>query len=97
MAENDAHFLDKQIKLNAAEKFSSLPVFEHLEKIAETLKNAPSRSLVLTAETGAGKSTAVPFALLDAFEGKVLMLEPRRLAVLSLAKYASEVAAGILP
>lgn len=92
MAENDAHFLDRQIKLNAAEKFSSLPVFEHLEKIAETLKNAPSRSLVLTAETGAGKSTAVPFALLDAFEGKVLMLEPRRLAVLSLAKYASEVA-----
>ena len=92
MTENDAHFLDRQIKLNALEKFSSLPVFEHLEKITETLRNAPSRTLVLTAETGAGKSTAVPFALANSFDGKVLLLEPRRLAVLSLAKYASEIA-----
>ncbi|MBO4437796.1 MAG: DEAD/DEAH box helicase [Spirochaetaceae bacterium] len=91
MAENDAHFLDRQIKLNAAEKFSNLPVFEHLGKITETLKKSETRTLVLTAETGAGKSTAVPFALANSFDGKVLLLEPRRLAVLSLAKYASEI------
>ncbi|MCQ2580116.1 MAG: ATP-dependent helicase HrpB [Treponemataceae bacterium] len=86
------NFLSEKIRQNAKNSFEKLPVFEHLENIADNLKNSPSQSLVLTAETGAGKSTAVPFGLLNSFGGKVLMLEPRRLAVLSLAKYASEIA-----
>jgi ATP-dependent helicase HrpB len=40
---------------------------------------------VLTAETAAGKSTAVPVSLLDRVGGKILMLEPRRLAAVAIA------------
>ena len=69
---------------------SSLPIYPHLEEICQTLKNSPSRFLVLTAETAAGKSTAVPPALLEHFPGKIFMLEPRRLAVLSIANRISE-------
>mgnify|MGYP002627530997 CR=1 FL=1 len=47
--------------------------------------------MVLPAETGAGKSTAVPVALLDAFPGKILMLEPRRLATLAVARRVAEI------
>lgn len=47
--------------------------------------------MVLTAETGAGKSTAVPIALLRAFSGKILMLEPRRLATLAVARRVAEI------
>ncbi len=45
---------------------------------------------MLTAETGAGKSTAVPTALLRHFSGKIVMLEPRRIAVLATATRVSE-------
>ena len=47
--------------------------------------------MVLTAETGAGKSTAVPVALLKSFPGKILMLEPRRLAALAVARRVAEI------
>lgn len=68
----------------------SLPITPFLDDICETLKNSPSRFLILTAETAAGKSTAVPPALLKAFPKKILMLEPRRLAVLSIANRIAE-------
>ena len=47
-------------------------------------------NLVLQAEPGAGKSTALPLSLLDAEwlgEKKILMLEPRRVAAKSIAHY----------
>ena len=68
----------------------SLPIFPHLPKIVDSLKSAKSKFLVLTAETAAGKSTAVPPALLDAFAGKILMLEPRRLAAVAVASRVAE-------
>lgn len=40
---------------------------------------------MLTAETAAGKSTAVPVSLLGRVGGKILMLEPRRLAAVAIA------------
>ena len=67
-----------------------LPVYEYLDEICEKLKNSPSRFLVLTAETAAGKSTAVPVSLLKHFSGQILMLEPRRLAVVNIASRVSE-------
>ena len=60
----------------------SFPITEYLDKICDSLKNSKCRSLVLTAETGAGKSTVLPLGLLKHFEGKILMTEPRRIAVL---------------
>ncbi|MBQ7366704.1 MAG: DEAD/DEAH box helicase [Spirochaetaceae bacterium] len=40
---------------------------------------------MLTAETAAGKSTVVPLALMEAFPGKILVTEPRRLAAVAVA------------
>ncbi len=68
-----------------------LPITDHLDSICEQLKTSPSRFLILTAETGAGKSTAVPIALLNHFKGKILMLEPRRLAAIAVANRVSEI------
>lgn len=72
------------------DKIKNLPIFPYLDQICENLKKSPSRFLVLTAETAAGKSTAVPLALLDHFKGKILMLEPRRIAAVALANRAAE-------
>ena len=62
-----------------------LPITPYLDSICTSLKNSPSRCLVLTAQTAAGKSTVLPLALLKNFSGNIIMLEPRRLAVLGIA------------
>ena len=65
-----------------------LPIDSYLPYIVSTLKK--QQTLVLQAQPGAGKSTAVPLALLEAnlAQGKkVIMLEPRRVAAKSLAHY----------
>ncbi|MBR1912098.1 MAG: ATP-dependent RNA helicase [Treponema sp.] len=68
----------------------SLPITPHLDAICNALKQSNSHFLVLTAETGAGKSTAVPIALLQHFQHNIVMLEPRRIAVLAVAARVSE-------
>ncbi len=58
-----------------------LPIEPLIPKIQAALAAAPN--LVLEAPPGAGKTTRVPLALLDqpwAKGGKVILLEPRRLA-----------------
>jgi ATP-dependent helicase HrpB len=60
---------------------SRLPIEDVLPEIQRTLANRPNA--LLTAPPGAGKTTRVPLALLEApwLQGKkLLMLEPRRLA-----------------
>lgn len=71
-------------------QIKTLPIYSHLEEICGALKSSPSRFLILTAETGAGKSTAVPLALLEQFPKKILMLEPRRLAAVNVASRVAE-------
>ncbi len=71
-------------------QIKSLPIFPHLGEICAKLKSSPSRFLILTAETGAGKSTAVPLALLEEFPKKILMLQPRRLAAVNVASRVAE-------
>ncbi len=59
----------------------ALPITDALPALLATL--TAGRNAVLTAPPGAGKTTLVPLALLDAGwrgDGTVLMLEPRRLA-----------------
>lgn len=63
-----------------------LPIDDILPKLIESLKQTPR--LVLQAPPGAGKTTRVPLALLEAglCEGRILMLEPRRLAARAAAE-----------
>ena len=67
-----------------------LPIHAVLESIVQTL-DAHS-TLVLAAPPGAGKTTVVPLALLDRTwlgGGKILLLEPRRLAARAAAERMS--------
>ena len=74
-------FLQSASFLNAEPIMSSLPIEDVLPTLRRTLTEG--RNALLTAAPGAGKTTRVPLALLDApwLDGKrLLMLEPRRLA-----------------
>jgi ATP-dependent helicase HrpB len=65
-----------------------LPIDAVLPDLLQTLRNHPN--CVLHAPPGAGKTTRVPLALLDvilAADGKIIMLEPRRLAAVSAARW----------
>lgn len=72
------------------DKIKEFPITQYLDEICGTLKKSSSRFLILTAETAAGKSTILPLALLEKFDGKIMMTEPRRLAVLGVANRVSE-------
>lgn len=69
---------------------NDLPITAHLGNIVNALLESPSQILILTAETGAGKSTAVPQAFLSVCSGKIIMLEPRRIATLAIAERIAE-------
>ncbi len=69
---------------------SPLPIDEVLPSVVRSIAK-PGTSLVLEAPPGAGKTTRVPRALLDAgLEGEILVLEPRRLAARLAAKRVAE-------
>jgi len=71
---------------------NTLPITHVIPKVKEKLLT--HNRLVLQAPPGAGKTTALPLALLDEpwLEGKkILMLEPRRLAVRSSAARMAEI------
>ena len=64
-----------------------LPITAVLPQLAGAL--AHGRNVLLQAPPGAGKSTLVPLVLLDAGwlgNGRILMLEPRRLAARAVAE-----------
>ena len=69
---------------------SDLPIYEVTDKLIEALKK--HKKVVLCAPPGAGKTTAIPLELLEArlSDGKVLMLEPRRLATRAAAERMAE-------
>lgn len=66
-----------------------LPIDSVKEKIIEALHT--HSTLILQAPPGSGKTTRIPRFLIDAFDGKIIVLEPRRLAArLSAERIASE-------
>jgi ATP-dependent helicase HrpB len=76
-----------ETELSFMSAFAPLPIDAVLPELLETLRH--SNSLVLQAPTGAGKTTRVPPALLDAGiagPGQILLLEPRRLAARAAAR-----------
>lgn len=62
-----------------------LPVNDALPRLLNCLLGQ-GRNAVLVAPPGAGKTTAVPLALMQAGMGKILLLEPRRLAARAAAQ-----------
>src|SRR5512142_211599 len=69
----------------------SLPIDPFIPKIVDSLRRHPS--LVVEAPPGAGKTTRVPRAVLEASGaggGAVLVLEPRRLAARLAARRVAE-------
>ncbi len=66
-----------------------LPIFYHKGDILKALK--ATKRLLLSAPTGSGKSTQVPKYLLDFSEkGKIIVLEPRRIAAIGLCHRVAE-------
>ncbi|TRW96073.1 ATP-dependent helicase HrpB [Paracoccus sp. M683] len=66
----------------------TLPINDALPALTAAL--AGHGRAVLVAPPGAGKTTGVPLALLDRVQGKILMLEPRRLAARAAAERLAE-------
>ena len=63
----------------------SLPVNEVAPEVSRLLKESPR--LVVTAPPGSGKSTLLPIVAMESIgrEGKIIMLEPRRIAARQIA------------
>ncbi|ETD87494.1 ATP-dependent helicase HrpB [Rhodobacter capsulatus] len=67
---------------------AALPIDDVLPDLADALRRAGRA--VLMAPPGAGKTTRVPLALRDLVPGRILMLEPRRLAARAAAERMAE-------
>ncbi len=70
---------------------SKLPIQPILANLVDKLSE--QNRLILSAQPGAGKSTAVPLYLLENLDlaaNKIVMLEPRRLAAKSIAEFLAQ-------
>ncbi|KAK0271209.1 Salivary acidic proline-rich phosphoprotein 1/2 [Friedmanniomyces endolithicus] len=80
----------KRIKLLDSRK--QLPIWQRQKDIRDALRD--NDVLILSGETGSGKSTQVPQFLLDQpwckFPGKIAVTQPRRVAAISLARRVAE-------
>jgi ATP-dependent helicase HrpB len=69
----------------------SYPIDDILPKLMEAITTNPS--VVLHAPPGAGKTTRIPLSLLKALplgQGRIVMLEPRRIAAVSAARWMAK-------
>ncbi|MBD0787466.1 ATP-dependent helicase HrpB [Vibrio sp. Y2-5] len=69
---------------------SQLPILAVIPDLLAGVEHSPQ--LILKAAPGTGKSTYFPLALLKSglVDGKIIMLEPRRLAARNIARYLSQ-------
>ena len=67
---------------------TALPIDDVIPELLSAI-DAAGRA-VLMAPPGAGKTTRVPLALLDRISGRIVMLEPRRLAARAAAERMAE-------
>lgn len=68
--------------------YTELAIAEEEFKLEEALKH--SRNLLVEAPTGSGKSLYIPWFLSKHCTGRVVVLQPRRIAALSLAQYSAK-------
>ena len=68
-----------------------LPVFEIADALRAAVTGGERSRVLLKAPTGSGKSTTVPGMLLDAgVRGRILVVEPRRMAARLLAGWVAK-------
>ncbi len=71
---------------------NKLPIYNILDTLLSQLKI--SKNIIIEAATGAGKTTRIPLALLNAnwlLDKKIIMLEPRRLAARAAANHMANI------
>lgn len=67
---------------------NALPIDPYLDPILKLIRS--NNQVILTATPGAGKTTRLPSHLLKAVQGKVAVLQPRRLAAISACQYVCQ-------
>ena len=95
--------LKKQLEQSAAEKLArqrkkprlfyppELPIIRHRQEIVQAIKD--NRVIIVSGETGCGKSTQLPKMCLEAGQGlagKIACTQPRRLAAITIAQRISD-------
>ncbi|MCF0221586.1 MAG: DEAD/DEAH box helicase [Fibrobacter sp.] len=68
--------------------YKDLAIAEEEHKLEDALQQ--SRNLLVEAPTGSGKSLFIPWFLSRHCQGRVVVLQPRRIAALSLAQYSAK-------
>lgn len=69
-------------------QYNELAIAEEEEKLEQAL--TASTNLLVEAPTGSGKSLYIPWFLSRQCEGRVVVLQPRRIAAISLAQYSAK-------
>lgn len=67
--------------------FQHLPLYQSLDLISSKFEE--HQNLILTSPTGSGKSILIPYLAYKKCKGRVVVLEPRKIAAQSLAEYLS--------
>ena len=69
-------------------KYNDLALAEEESKLTAALEE--SRNLLIEAPTGSGKSLFIPYFLSKHCKGRVVVLQPRRIAALALAQFSAK-------
>ena len=68
--------------------YKDLALAEEEDKLVHAIET--SRNLLIEAPTGSGKSLYIPWFLSKHFSGRIVVLQPRRIAALALAQYSAK-------
>ncbi|MBQ7080881.1 MAG: DEAD/DEAH box helicase [Fibrobacter sp.] len=68
--------------------YKDLAIAEEEDKLVHAIET--SRNLLIEAPTGSGKSLYIPWFLSRHFNGRIVVLQPRRIAALALAQYSAK-------
>ena len=68
--------------------YKDLAISEEEQKLINAVET--SRNLLVEAPTGSGKSLYIPWFLSQHFKGRIVVLQPRRIAALALAQYSAK-------